>query len=70
MALKIHPLDRLQELEGLGGSAIPYLGYVQVNLQSPGIRRYNKDTLLLVMLATTYAKKVLVMVGSKIIDDQ
>ena len=38
MALMVHPLDQLLELEGTGGSAIPYLGYVEVNLQIPGIR--------------------------------
>ena len=68
MVLKVHPLDRLLELEGTGGSAIPYLGYVEVNLQIPGIKGYNKDVLLLVILTTTYSEKVLVMVGFRIID--
>ena len=68
MALKVHSLDRLLELDGTGGSAIPFLGYIEVNLQITGIRAYNEDVLLLVIPAMTYAKKVLVMVGSKIID--
>ena len=68
MALKVHPLDRLLELEGTRGSAIPYLGHVEVNLQIPSIRGYNEDILLLVIQTMTYAKKVLVMVGSKIND--
>ena len=38
MAIKDHPLDKLLKLEGTGGSAIPYLGYVEVNLQISGIR--------------------------------
>ena len=63
MALMFHPLHQLLELKGTGGSAIPYLGYVEVNLQIPGIR----DVLLLVILTMTYSKKVPVMVGSKII---
>ena len=67
MALKIHPLDRLLELEGPGGLAIPYLGYVEVNLQIPGIKGYNKDVLLLVITTTTYSEKMPVMVGCKII---
>ena len=46
----------------------PILGYVEVNLQIPGIRHYNEDVLLLVILTTTYSKKVPVIVGSKIID--
>ena len=59
------PLDRLLELEGTGGSSIPYLGYVEVNLQMPGIRVFNEDVLLMVIPMTTYAEKVPVMVGSK-----
>ena len=61
MALKVYPLDRLLELVCTGESAIPYLGYVEVNLQIPGIRGYNKDILLLVILTMTYVKKVPVM---------
>ena len=68
MALKVHPLEWLLELEGTGGSAIPYMGYVEVNLQIPVIRGYNKDVLLLVVPTMTYAKKVLVVMVSKIID--
>ena len=66
--LKIHPLDRLLELEGTGHSAILYLGYVEVNLQIPGNRGYNENILLLVILTMTYSEKVLVMMGSKIIN--
>ena len=67
MALKVYPLDSLLGLEGTGGSAIPYLGYVEVNLQIPGIKGYSKDILLLVILTTTYSEKIPVMVESKII---
>ena len=45
MMLKVHSLGKLLELEGTGGSAIPYLGYVEVNLQVPGIKGYNEDIL-------------------------
>ena len=66
--MQIQPLGRLLELEGTGGSATPYLGYVEVNLQIPGIKNYNEDVLLLVIPTTTYSEKVQVVVGSKIID--
>ena len=66
--LKIKPLGWLLELEGTGGAAIPYLRFVEVNLQIPGIRSYNEDVLLLVIPNTTYSEAVPVMVGSKIID--
>ena len=68
MTLKAHSVDQLLELEGTGGSAIQYLGYVEVNLQIHGIRDYNKDVLPLLILTMTYSKKVLVMVGFKMID--
>ena len=53
---------------GYWSSAIPYLRYIEVNLEIPGIRDYNEDVLLLVILTMTYSNKVPVMVGSKIID--
>ena len=68
LGLKIQPLGRLLELEGKGGAAIPYLRFVEVNLQILGIRRYNEDVLLLAIPTTAYAERVPVMVGSKIID--
>ena len=68
MALRVHPFHRLLELEGTRGSSLPYLGYVEVNLQIPGMKGYNEDILLLVIPTMTYSEKVLVMVGSVIID--
>ena len=68
LGLEIQPLGWLLELEGTGGAAIPYLGFVEVNLQIPGIRRYNKDVLLLAIPTMAYTERVPVVVGSKIID--
>ena len=68
LALHIHPLGQLLELEGTGDSAIPYLRFVEVNFQLPGIKNYNEDVLLLVIPTMTYSEMVPVMVGSKIID--
>ena len=51
-----------------GGAAIPYLRFVEVNLQIPGIKSYNKDVLLLVIPTMTYSKTVPVVVGTKIIN--
>ena len=68
LTLQIQPLGRLLELEGTGGSAIPYLGYVDANLQILRIKKYNEDILLLVIPTRTYSEKVVVMVRSKIID--
>ena len=55
-------------VRGDRGAAIPYLRFVEVNLQIPGIRGYNKDVLLLAIPTTAYAEGVLVVVGSKIIN--
>ena len=66
--LEIQPLGQLLELEGTRGAAIPYLRFVEVNLQILGIRGYNEDVLLLVIPTTTYSEGVLVVVDSKIID--
>ena len=68
LGLEIQPLGQLLELEGTGGAAIPYLRFVEVNLQILGIRGYNEDVLLLVIPTMAYAEGVPVMVGSKIID--
>ena len=68
LALPIQPLGQLLELEGTGGAAIPCLGFVEGNLQIPGIRNYNEDVLLLVIPTMTYSKMVPVVAGYKIID--
>ena len=68
LALHIQPLGQLLGLEGTGGAAIPYLGFMEVKLQILGITNYKEDVLLLVIPTMTYSKMVPVMVGSKIID--
>ena len=62
------PLAQLLELDGTGGAAIPYLGFVEVNLQILGNRNYNEYVLLLVIPTMTSFEMVPFMVGSKIID--
>ena len=57
LGLEIQPLGWLLELEGTGGAAIPYLRFVEVNLQILGIRGYNKDVLLLAIPTTAYAEE-------------
>ena len=68
LALEIQPLGWLLELEGTGGATIPYLGFVEVNLQIPGMQHYNEDVLLWIIPTTTYSQTVPVMVGSKKFD--
>ena len=68
LVLQIQLLGELLELEGTGGSTIPYLWFMEVNLQIQGIKIYNEDVLMLVISTTTYSETVPVMVGSKIKD--
>ena len=68
LALQTQPLGQLLALEGTGGSAIPYLGLNEVNLQIPRMKNYNENVMLQVIPTMTYSEMVLVMVGSKIID--
>ena len=42
MGLKIQSLENMLDIEGGGGIAIPYIGYVEVNLQIPEIKNYKK----------------------------
>ena len=46
----------------------PVLGYVDVNLQIPGIKSYNEDILLLVIPTMTHSEKLLVMVWSMMVN--
>ena len=48
---------------------MPYLGYIEVRMQIPGINSFDQDVLMLVgHTATHYHKKVPIQVGSRIID--
>ena len=67
LTLQIQSLGWLLELEGTGGTTIPYFGFLEVNLQILGIRNY-EDVLLLVVPTMTYSKMVPVVVGPKITD--
>ena len=64
MGLKIQNLESLLDIEGRGGIAIPYIGYVEVNLQIPEIRNYNEDVLIMVMNDSRYGKKVSFAIGT------
>ena len=48
---------------------MPYLGYVEVRMQIPGINSFDQDVLMLVSHTTThYHKRVPIQVGIRIID--
>ena len=55
LTLQIQSLGQLLEVEGMGGVAIPYLRFVEVNLQILGLKSY-QDVLLLVIPTMTYSQ--------------
>ena len=54
-------LGSVVRIKGDGGAAIPYLRFVEVNLQIPWIRGYNEDVLLLAIPTMAYTEGVWVM---------
>ena len=47
--LKPHQLQSILQIEGLGGSDVPNLGYVETHLGLPEIRAFDNDVLLLIV---------------------
>ena len=64
MGLKIQSLESMLDIEGGGGIAIPYIGYVEVQLQIPDIKNYKEDALMMVMNDSRYGKKVPFAIGT------
>ena len=50
---EIQPLEHLVPIEGSGGASVPYLRYVGVRLNIPGINSFDRDFLMLVSSTTT-----------------
>ena len=66
---EIQPLDSLVPIQSSVGIDTPYLGYVEVKMQIPGISSFKCDVILLVSHTTThYHKWVPIQVGSRIMD--
>ena len=66
---EIQPLDKLFPIKGCGGADFPYLGYVEIRMHILEISSFKQDVLMLVIHTTTcYHKRVLLQVGSCIID--
>ena len=54
LGLRIHQLDRILKCETTGRGDIPYMGYVEVNLNIHEIKAFNEDVLMLVIDDNTY----------------
>ena len=65
------PLQKFEVLLQIKGSAlvdVPYLGYTEVNLQSPEIENFSEDVLMLVYPDSKYSGKVPIVLGTLYID--
>ena len=66
---EIQLLEHLVPIEGSGGASVPYLGYAVVRMHVPGINSFNRNVLMLISSTTTrYYQRVLIQVGSCVID--
>ena len=64
MGLQIQSLESMLDIEGGGGITIPYIGYVEVNLQIPEIKNYKEDVLMMVMNDSRYGDRVPFAIGT------
>lgn len=68
LQLQVKTLKSLLSVEGTGGSRVPYHGYVEANLQIPGINAFNQDTIFLVINDSKYGEQVPIQIGTLHID--
>ena len=64
LGLQIQELEGILDIEGGGVIAIPYIGYVEVNLKIPEIQAYNEDVLMMVMDDSRYCDIVPFAIGT------
>ena len=50
LQVEVHDLKKVIRVEGTGGFTVPYLGYIEVNLQIPQFPQYEEPNLMLVIL--------------------
>ena len=65
--LPMRPLSDLLVIEGAGGNSIPYLGFIEFNLELPGLLVGVHHTLALVCEDTKYSKSVPLLVGTNVL---
>lgn len=63
----LEPLQEILNIEGAAGQKLPYLGYVSMSLQIPGMNSLKQQCLLLVTPDTKYSEQVPVLLGTNIL---
>ena len=56
------------DLEGTGGSLVPYLGYIETQLKILEVKAFDKDVLMLVVPDSSYCDRVPIAIGALDID--
>ena len=68
LQLEIKSLKTILDIEGTGGGAVPYHGYVECCLQLPQIKKFDVDGLMLVIDDSAYGMRVPIQIGTLHID--
>ena len=68
LQLPVQSLQTVLNIEGTGGTRVPYYGIVECQLRLPKIEGFQKDVLMLVIDDSSYGKKVPVQLGTLHID--
>ena len=69
MGIPICPINQLVKIEGAGGDAIDYVGFIEAKLSFPmGTHVFKTEALLLVLPTTEYQKRVPVTIGNPLTD--
>ena len=69
MGIPINPIEQLVNIEGAGGDAIKYVGFIEADLIFPmGTHVFKTEALLLVLPTTEYQKRVPVTIGTSLTD--
>ena len=56
------------QIEGSGGLEVPYLGYVEVQLEIPEVKAFNYDVLLLIVPDNAHTQYTPITLGTLHID--
>ena len=68
MKLKVHKLNKLLRIEGMGGGKVPYQGYVETLLEIPEIPEFKEQVLMLIIENSKYGERVPIQLGTLHID--
>ena len=69
LGLPFGQLCTLLHLEGAAGLHIPYLGYTELRLDIPEIKRFDHDCLMMIYPDSKYSHRVPIIIGTLHIDE-